>query len=202
MAKRTPGQPAKYQRAYREACKAAGLCTSCGTQPAEPGKTKCAKHLAKLKEWWAANPEYARANQRAIRERRNARTDEQVQADRERLRPDGVKFCKKRAAHSGALSFGSFFPARGEADGLHSLCKACDMETYKRRAEKYWKAQGIPFACVYCGGPYEHVDHVVPRKHGGTDDVENLVPACQPCNQSKNSKPLDEWLASRKLVMS
>lgn len=56
--------------------------------------------------------------------------------------------------------------------------------------------------CRYCGGmpiPYEqHVgwnrirtrsglvaDHVIPRSLGGTDDIENLVTACEPCNLRK-----------------
>lgn len=44
------------------------------------------------------------------------------------------------------------------------------------------------------------MDHVIPRKHGGTDDVENLVPACAPCNQSKNAQSLEVWLMSREKI--
>ena len=28
-------------------------------------------------------------------------------------------------------------------------------------------------------------DHIIPRAWGGSDDVENLRPACQPCNQAR-----------------
>ncbi len=30
-----------------------------------------------------------------------------------------------------------------------------------------------------------HVEHVIPRKHGGTDDVDNLALACIDCNLHK-----------------
>lgn len=55
-------------------------------------------------------------------------------------------------------------------------------------------------ACVYCQtteGPF-HVDHVRPVSAGGTNDIDNLVYACAPCNLSKGAKPVDVWRKSRK----
>ena len=50
------------------------------------------------------------------------------------------------------------------------------------------------FKCQYCGVEAPtgelHVDHVVPKKLGGTDDYWNLVTACSKCNMSKGSKSL------------
>ena len=51
------------------------------------------------------------------------------------------------------------------------------------------------FRCVYCGRGHAeqvvlHVDHVIPRSGGGSDDVNNLVAACQECNLSKGAIPL------------
>jgi DNA-binding XRE family transcriptional regulator len=41
--------------------------------------------------------------------------------------------------------------------------------------------------CYYCGSEdATHVDHIVPRIHGGTDRVSNLVAACLPCNLKKS----------------
>jgi HNH endonuclease len=38
--------------------------------------------------------------------------------------------------------------------------------------------------CVWCGADsYLHVDHVVPRKWGGSDHVKNLRILCRSCNQ-------------------
>lgn len=42
--------------------------------------------------------------------------------------------------------------------------------------------------CVHCGGPAEHVDHILPLALGGTDARTNLQPSCQTCNLKKGSK--------------
>lgn len=48
------------------------------------------------------------------------------------------------------------------------------------------------FRCRYCGANAPdtvlHVDHVVSRKDGGTDDRANLVTACQDCNLGKGAR--------------
>lgn len=44
--------------------------------------------------------------------------------------------------------------------------------------------------CMYCGrkdGPMT-VDHVIPKKFGGTDSWENLVSACMECNNRKGNR--------------
>lgn len=39
--------------------------------------------------------------------------------------------------------------------------------------------------CAYCGGPGDTVDHVLPRSRGGSNNWDNLVCACRPCNNRK-----------------
>lgn len=55
------------------------------------------------------------------------------------------------------------------------------------------------FTCHYCGrtppNVLLHVDHVVPRSAGGTDDPANLITACADCNQGKSSRLLEEGSA-------
>lgn len=50
--------------------------------------------------------------------------------------------------------------------------------------------------CWYCGsvepGPRIR-EHQTPVSRGGTDDPENLVPACQSCNRIKGSRTVEEW---------
>ena len=52
------------------------------------------------------------------------------------------------------------------------------------------------FRCRYCGtsslSVLLHVDHVIPRAEGGTDDPANLVTACAPCNLGKSDVQLDD----------
>lgn len=57
--------------------------------------------------------------------------------------------------------------------------------------------------CAYCGAqnvPLQ-VEHIVPRASGGSNRVSNLTLACQPCNQKKGSKPIDEFLKGKMDVL-
>lgn len=51
------------------------------------------------------------------------------------------------------------------------------------------------FRCVYCGATASekrlHVDHVYPRSHGGSDEMDNLVAACDECNIGKSNRHTD-----------
>ena len=51
--------------------------------------------------------------------------------------------------------------------------------------------------CAICESPYEHLDHFIPicTGHGGTC-IENIVPMCAKCNQSKGAKNPFEWAKS------
>lgn len=64
-------------------------------------------------------------------------------------------------------------------------------EELRQRVFKRWGRE-----CYYCGATTEpfHVDHRVPIAKGGTDEIDNLVPACLRCNLSKGAKLLEEWL--------
>jgi len=47
--------------------------------------------------------------------------------------------------------------------------------------------------CLYCNGPAEQIDHIIPLARGGRHSIGNLTAACKKCNQSKGSKLLMEW---------
>lgn len=50
------------------------------------------------------------------------------------------------------------------------------------------RAEGAPCAIQVPGVCTQRpttADHIKPRSRGGTDDLENLQPACAPCNSSK-----------------
>lgn len=42
--------------------------------------------------------------------------------------------------------------------------------------------------CQQCGARAEHVDHIIPRVLGGTDDPANLQALCQACNLAKGDR--------------
>lgn len=37
------------------------------------------------------------------------------------------------------------------------------------------------------------VDHRIPKTHGGTNHIDNLVPACWICNSAKGNKSIEEF---------
>ena len=41
------------------------------------------------------------------------------------------------------------------------------------------------------------VDHLMPLKLGGNDDIKNLMPTCRMCNHYKRANPLESW---RKMI--
>jgi 5-methylcytosine-specific restriction endonuclease McrA len=51
------------------------------------------------------------------------------------------------------------------------------------------------FRCVYCGADASekklHIDHVMPKSLGGSDDIENLVASCDECNLGKSNRHHD-----------
>lgn len=80
----------------------------------------------------------------------------------------------------------------------------CYVDTY---GEQLAERDGGWF-CRYCGkplhrNPYENrhtlatVDHNIPSKRGGTDDLRNLVLACWLCNVRKGQKTAREFLGDR-----
>lgn len=52
-------------------------------------------------------------------------------------------------------------------------------------------AQRAGHRCEYCRLPQQfsrstlHVEHIIPKQHGGTDDLDNLCSACNRCNLHK-----------------
>ena len=49
--------------------------------------------------------------------------------------------------------------------------------------------------CAYCGKKDRNLtkDHMVPIAKGGSDRMDNVVPACFSCNRRKNAKQLLDW---------
>lgn len=79
------------------------------------------------------------------------------------------------------------------------------------RERHYLRSSGC---CMYCvqhnphEGTYEHqplphgagersLDHLVPRTSGGTNDADNVVPACKACNTQRGARPVERYLRVR-----
>ncbi len=51
--------------------------------------------------------------------------------------------------------------------------------------------------CSYCGGILIYksfqIDHLIPKRKGGTDEETNLMPACRPCNLAKSTYDIEQF---------
>ena len=173
--------------------------------------------LERRREWRKQNPERVREAQRKShvkrvksgkvaeqsrihRERMRVRTEEQILADRARLRPRGVKLCRGCRQE---LPLDRFGQNRISIDGLEAECRPCHTARVNgrllRRAAPAMEAFDI-WACVYCQRPYDDIDHVIPRAAGGTNDAWNLRPSCSECNRGlggKFDRPVLDFVLSK-----
>jgi len=64
----------------------------------------------------------------------------------------------------------------------------------QKRLSVFTKASG---ECAYCGGTLSinsmHIDHIKPKKNGGSNDLGNLNGSCGPCNTAKGDRDLEEY---------
>lgn len=126
--------------------------------------------LAKVKAWCDSNPSRI-STTHAIHYSRNA----------ERIR-DAVKAYRTANPEKKAVLESRRRARKAGNGGSHTA------------AERRDKFASLGNVCVYCGiGGKLTVDHVVPLKLGGTDDIGNIVPACQSCNSRKNAKTLEDF---------
>lgn len=93
----------------------------------------------------------------------------------------------------------SFKTYSSNADRLRRVALARLMDGQKlTRRQWHLIKEVFEYRCAYCGVYTKlHKDHVVAIVNGGSDGWANIVPACAPCNGSKNAKGLDVWIATR-----
>lgn len=131
---------------------------------------------------------------RLRRDRNSLRTYGEVEKDRERLRPEGVKKCRSCGVDK---SIDLFYRNICNTDGLRDECMECSAWRRKKNAEAYWKVKKIPIECYICHGKYEELDHVIPLSLDGPDTLDNILPACRDCNRGSGGKfdtPLADWV--------
>ena len=108
-----------------------------------------------------------------------------------------------------------WIPIRRKGSDQKKLCPTCSTRAHSARASairaaRLAAARVTPLAvttkqrrqlatgaCVYCGDPASTTDHIQPISRGGLDIADNLVPACEPCNNDKRAKLLTEWRPDR-----
>ena len=105
-----------------------------------------------------------------------------------------VTYCSNRCRDKRSATDNAARRAISKANWRHSRRAqfAGAYITAKQWAELVDQHEG---RCAYCGVSPNVLtqDHVVPVNRGGAHSIDNIVPACQPCNSSKGDKLFDEW---------
>lgn len=164
--------------------------------------------LAHMRAQYAANPEKQRKAVRAYRQKNLAAV--QAREAAYRAQPENIRRAVERA-----MAWARANPERRrkiaarwrkQHPAFGRLARQC-RRARKLAARGYATVEQIEARvayyggkCAYCGGPYEHLDHVVPLSRGGTEWPANFRPACKQCNLSKNNKSLTAWRRGRRLA--
>lgn len=156
-------------------------CERCGAQFVRTNlkrrfcSTSC-QHTARAARWQRRHREQFREHWRDWY-RRNAEKVKTYVRDWKRKNPDREALYERRRRAS-----------RLRVGGRHSMDDVLLLlEAYE------WR-------CAYCGeGGRLTIDHLVPLSRGGSDGIENLIPACLSCNSSKHDRTELEFRAEKAL---
>ena len=166
----------------------------------ECNRAKCRKHRAKNLEAIRA---YDRERYKGRREECSARGKAHYRANLEHYKQRGAEYRLENLERLREYDRQRYIddPTRkalGRAGSLRYLARkrGAATESFTAKQLTDWMSM-FGNKCVYCGGPFEHVDHLVPLSRGGAHCLANLRPSCAACNASKGAKPYREWLAER-----
>ena len=87
----------------------------------------------------------------------------------------------------------------------YQMPRKCVQKPPKRKHTKRQVLQKIvlrvfeyfDYECAYCGAEADSIDHIIPRHKKGDNSPNNLVAACLPCNQSKDTKAIELWYTEK-----
>lgn len=153
-------------------------------------------YSARMREWRRKNPERDAANARRFRENNAEAALGRYTRYREQNREKMREYARKRRKENPDLVRESYARWRRA-----HLAQERD-RGYRRRLMhqqasdevRALVAQLLEEPCAYCGSTEQiTIDHIVPLSRGGRHEVENLAPACLPCNCSKGARLLSEW---------
>lgn len=104
-----------------------------------------------------------------------------LQAIRDTPRKDGILTCQRIASDAlrGATASVTNEKSLGNPDYFREVI-----------AYLHWKWEG---RCAYCGAVGEQIDHANPVSRGGSDEITNLVLACESCNKHKGAQTIAEF---------
>lgn len=111
-----------------------------------------------------------------------------------------TKFCKSCHKMKPVTDFGLVAKPSGTLKRRHECVTCHRLDTRSRKtgvrlgksmlSDNDWRMTLYAFGnrCAYCGGAWEHRDHLIPLAMGGEFTKMNIVPACKNCNLKKRAK--------------
>jgi|TARA_R110000868_G_scaffold38952_10_gene136081 hypothetical protein len=78
-----------------------------------------------------------------------------------------------------------------EQDPLSLLLELTPKLAKRRYRQSIYEAWNCK--CGYCGNEATSLDHIIPRFRSGSSNRNNLLPACQKCNNQKGSEKMEDW---------
>jgi 5-methylcytosine-specific restriction endonuclease McrA len=144
------------------------------------------KRKAEVLEYRKNNPDKVKSWRKKINQTPKMKEYFRIyQLNYRKLHPDRVRAteAKRNQSDSRKHSFRLKEYRRRGAVGSHSL------EEWLDKLNKYGHT------CVYCDLQATTRDHKIPLIRGGTNFIENIVPACFSCNSSKGAKTDGEFIS-------
>jgi 5-methylcytosine-specific restriction enzyme A len=92
---------------------------------------------------------------------------------------------KRRCLWSGC---GRLFDGPGSYCPTHRRQKNAHYNTKTYKSNRLIVLDRDNRTCYICGGPANEVDHIIPIRRGGTDDLSNLRACCKPHNSGKRDR--------------
>lgn len=146
-------------------------------------------------QWRAGHPEWSEGARRRSRERQKSRPEE-------KKRNDALYYQR----HKEAVNATNKAYAQKNREKLRPSKHATLIRYRARKANaegdftaKEFKelCEQVDYHCAYCHKRFVKLtaDHILPLSRGGSNDISNIIPACGPCNYSKQAKTPLEYVS-------
>lgn len=146
------------------------------------------KHNADTREWYKAHPGYRREQSQKWRD-----------LHPELKRQDTARYYQKYKEQVIARTNGyrRLHPEHAQARNSRRRARLLQATGTWTHAEFKALCEAVDWHCAYCLLKFDKLtpDHITPLSRGGSNDISNIIPACGPCNYSKQDKTPLEFLS-------
>lgn len=124
-----------------------------------------------------------------------------AKGQRNRRSVSGTTFCRVLKELSALAPPQPHAPLNGRTSRRTDALKLAKERGTHTAQEWYALCRQADNRCAYCR-EYGRMgkDHVIPITRGGSDSIDNIVPACRSCNSAKNQLTADEYRHLRTIM--